>query len=371
MISVPITKQYRDFKEIAQDAKNEPFALPGFLNAVEGIERRFEKNENVKDIANSYLFSLLIDRIVEFSLEDSYVPYGELRETYETILDSHDKIPKDAPDAFIKIIESFKKSSISTERPNKRDLLKKYIDVEVNNEKLSDRFTVKMHLAPIEGPFLVSSKFFPYLIDLDVNLSYPNSASSILKAYESLIKIQQKEKGINKLCFIRKRKGPNGALLTYAHLVKNTLPGMLYREKYFYNDARIHGTSIEDEDKICLIYDLSVTGSGLQNCATFLKELATVEGKKNVDVPSAIVFCDYKERRPEKLQDICLDSIVEMPYQKYINLRDPPFKKAMNDLNNSFSAKSISDKKYEEQGMKLLNEYCDLAWFDLLRKEKE
>lgn len=96
------------------------------------------------------------------------------------------------------------------------------------------------------------------------------------------------------LCFIEKSAGPVGTLAMLSDLVSKTgLPACIYREDYWSKRAKLSGYQpIPGKDKIAIVYDLIVTGHGVQQAAN------DIETKFGAKVAATVVLLSYdKEKR--------------------------------------------------------------------------
>jgi hypothetical protein len=376
---VLIEKALQKIDTVDERMKEKPFATRDFLDTIEFLESSLEQEKDPKQYLLPYIMSLIGDRIIELSIEDNYVPYRKMKEIYKTVIKNYKQLLTDSekislPEEFTKIFDSFREAHIETKKPTKKDRLKRYILTDTDNDLLKQNFKVKMYLAPMDGPYQISSWYYPYLLDLDANLSDPKIASNILDGFYELYKIAKKERGINKLCFIRKRKGPLGAVLTAGGLVEKTKnPSLFYTQRHFSTDSRLNGSLLEDNDEISIIYDLAVSGSGISNCGNFLLEEAKRQKLKNVKVNSAIVFCDYGRNAQDEisssLKGAKLYSITKMPLKRYLEIRKPQFDEKMENLNKAYKNKDITFNEYDEQGSRIMYDFCDLAWADLVKQD--
>jgi len=97
------------------------------------------------------------------------------------------------------------------------------------------------------------------------------------------------------------------------------MPAVIYREGYWYDQTKVVGYQSNKNDKICMIYDLSVTGRGLKHVASFFNNKESKEGIGKIT--DAIVFFDYDESGEAKKilaeEGVNLDSI--LCYKDYIS----------------------------------------------------
>lgn len=372
------TQTLNKIEKIKKATEKKPFSTPDFLSLIEDLEYEFEESNNSKDYSLPYMMSLLGDRIVEFSIEDNYVPYKEMKKLYSSVIDNYRKLLTDSdktayPNEFNEILKTFREAHLETTKPSKRERLQKFILVNTENELLEENFDVKMHLAPLDGPFQVSSWYYPYLFDIDTNVSDPKIGKKIIQGFSNLYDKTKRENGANKLCFIRKRKGPQGASLLAGALGERTGdPLIFYTQRHFRNDSRLNGSLLEDGDNISIIYDMAVSGEGLVDCGKFLLDEARQQGLKDVRVESAIVFCDYErgaEKKIEKsLNGAKLFALTKMPLERYEAIRKNQFDEKMNSLNKLYENKEISFSEYDKKNINIIKEFSDLAWSNLTGK---
>lgn len=151
----------------------------------------------------------------------------------------------------------------------------------------------------------MSAKFVPVL---DENLADPSIAPALVTEYEKRIERLCGKHKITALCFIQKDIGPVGALAMLSTLVAMTgLPACIYRLTHWSERAAITGYRPSESDKLLVVYDLVVTGSGITQPAVDLLRLTGAR------VAAAVVAFGYDKKRTvltfSEEQEIELDTI--------------------------------------------------------------
>lgn len=149
----------------------------------------------------------------------------------------------------------------------------------------------------------VSTKQYIIAPILEHSLADPQLVEGLISAFSSKIHRLQAELGITALCFIDKEIGPLGALPMALALSRElNLPAMFYREGYWTRRTRLAGclslTNFRptERDRICLVYDLVVTGHALHSVA---QDLYDTYGWRTA---AAVVLFDYNELKSDRIQ---------------------------------------------------------------------
>ncbi len=139
-------------------------------------------------------------------------------------------------------------------------------------------------------------------------LSDPKANQQLVRAFSSKIDRLKEVSGTNHLVFVEKEVGPVGALPMMSSLVIQTgLPASIYRSTHWAERAAIAGQRPNETDRITIIYDLVVSGTGICTAADDVKALT---GATTV---AAIALCGYgapkNELRSRADQTIALDAL--------------------------------------------------------------
>lgn len=197
------------------------------------------------------------------------------------------------------------------------------------------------------------NKLSDYLPDLDYILSDPDQSREVKKRLDNELKTRLREHGIDRLCFIEKRKGPIGALLLFDYIVSTYgLPAFIYRTSYIDTLSRIKGQMPMPEENISIIYDLVDGGGGIKKPAEYLRENYLCK------VPMALVLFDFGHGGKNKLakEGINLYSLYDKSeFDKYLKEE----KKSREHKVLSELAKidfNINDEKEFEEQLKIFGE---------------
>jgi len=143
---------------------------------------------------------------------------------------------------------------------------------------------------PLESgqPFLVSTRYYPFVSLLEQSIANPHYVNGVLNAFEERLRHCQAEDGIGALCFVEKAVGPVGALGMISSLVSRLqIPAFVYRASYWSSRAKLAGCVPSPKTKIVLVYDLFVTGEGIRQTAKDLYE------RFDLHVVVAVVLYSY------------------------------------------------------------------------------
>jgi orotate phosphoribosyltransferase len=184
----------------------------------------------------------------------------------------------------------------------------------------------------------------PSFYNLDMLLCNPRFSGRISRLYSD--KINALKANITKLCFIDKDFGPVGALGLLSDIVRRTdLDAVIYRPSRFNYDSRIQGVTLKPGDKVCIVYDLIVSGKGIRDAVDYLIK------RYNVEVPYAIVLYNYssgKESSPVHKDGTKAFSILTYPelneriILKKLNMTREQINESIENLNRYFDREFLS-----------------------------
>jgi len=266
----------------------EDFSVLGKFNA-EISHRLSEGKVSEKDYPQLLIYKLLSEEILKNSFEDDSVDYKSLREVISLLGKSYSNIDK--PEVWKKYLIEFGsayRKLLKTKKHKRTDMIQGY-PIYIYEKRSTG------------GSILLTSstenlKFFP---DMDLIFSDPEAAKRASQEYLSKINDLKKEKRIDRLCFIEKRKGSIGSLTLQPFLTSKTkIPSVIIRASYIDNFSKIKGMYPDVGNKVTLIYDLLNFGNGIAEAAEILKE------RYLCNLTDAIVFFDYeREGSKERLRD--------------------------------------------------------------------
>jgi orotate phosphoribosyltransferase len=201
----------------------------------------------------------------------------------------------------------------------------------------------------------------PFFFNLDELLLMPERVKMIGRAFVKEVRHAIKEEGANKLCFIEKLYGPIGAITLLPYLVEKTgLPAVIYRPLHWKIESKVTG-DLRNSDKICIVYDLAVTGGALMDTTYFLE--SNYPGLK---VVSAIVLYDYMAGAKEKLHSkygVKLRPIVNLSQEKIRKIFLNNYERERDKISNKILEGKITYKKYLEEVKSLFNRFADYQLF--------
>jgi orotate phosphoribosyltransferase len=203
----------------------------------------------------------------------------------------------------------------------------------------------------------------PYLLVIDDMLTNPKTLGMIQQAYLECIKNLEADK----LCFIEKDFGPTGTLLLASYLTSESgLPSIVYRQRRWPMGSILQGslekTKTQEIDKICIVYDLCVTGGAIEEAANFIESKL-----KETKVTDSVVFYDYKrEGVKERLtkRGIQLHSILDKEKINLEYVRNSliaKHQKLIADLISQFNEKKLSYQSFLKKSIKPVIENAKLS----------
>ena len=168
----------------------------------------------------------------------------------------------------------------------------------VNHKSLyvkADGITIKVRSSSTGGPLLNVSSIKTTLVPiLDDNLTDPELSAPIVAAYLRRIERLRKRHDVTALCFIEKDVGPVGALAMLSELVRATgLPASVYRQTHWSEQALITGYIPKNNERLLIVYDLVVTGSGI------VQPAIAIEALTGAQCVGAVVVFGYGDRRTQ------------------------------------------------------------------------
>ncbi|MFH8120433.1 MAG: hypothetical protein QXS37_06530, partial [Candidatus Aenigmatarchaeota archaeon] len=248
------------------------------------------------------------------------------------------------------------------------DIIKEYrqiIDQEYRIPKTEEvlsfrRKHISIELSLRDHEYYVAGYAYPIFFTLDDLLLNPQRNKMIKRAFTKEIKRSIEEEGVNKLCFIEKQFGPIGSITLLSSLVEKTnLPAVIYRPRHWNFKSKITG-ELANSDKICIVYDLSVTGGAIMDATNFL------ENNFPVKVTSAIVLYDYGFGAKEKLlkeYGVKLRPVIDLSLEKIRETLQRLYRKEWEELNSRILKNEITFEKYIEEGKALFNRFADYQLF--------
>lgn len=127
--------------------------------------------------------------------------------------------------------------------------------------------------------------FFP---SLDATLSDPETAQPVCKWYGEKVNKLAKDNEIDGICVIEKSYSTVGAVSLIGYLAaKCGLPITIYRPSYWDYQQRVSGKLPYPGEKVCVVYDVSISGSGIVEASEFLEQ------QYRAQVKHAVVLFDF------------------------------------------------------------------------------
>lgn len=353
-----LTKQITDetlfveLRELGQQLSRNPLNYSGLREFALYLKESLKSNKLNKYAAPAYMLYLAFLDVLNNTVEDNYIKQ-DVRKYIGNYISNEFlqmKSPKDIRKTVMEICQKF--ACILSQR-----------NVEVNpiiEEVVYNDLSLKVRLSKEKFGFFAPAAYLrtPYLIVLDDLLTNPNYFKGVVRAFCDLIE----KVNVQKLCFIEKDFGPSGTLLMATHISSLTnLPFMIYRQRRWFTGSALTGCLEKitpGTDKVCIVYDLCVTGGALREAATFIEN-----NLKDTKVSDAVVFYDFnrkgvKERLKEK--GIQLRSILscreinENFLKSYVNnhIRD-----VFQNIKAKFEERKISYDEFLTESLKIVLEH--------------
>ena len=271
----------------------------------------------------------------------------------EKLIQIHDlKIKGKKTDAFIPIVDIINEFWKIITQDNFID--QKEVEFKYKGEHIPLRMSIR------GDKYCVATHFFPFFFNLDELLLTPKRVKVIGPAFLKEVKEAMESEHVNKLCFIEKLYGPVGAVSLLPYLVEKTgLPSIIYRPAHWNPKSKITG-KVTKADRICVVYDLAVTGGALLDCMYFLER-----SYPKVEVVSAVVLYDYNVGAKEKLlkQDVKLRSIIPLTHKEIIKIFLKRYEEEWNKLNNRILKQEITYDEFLKEGKKLYHKFATYELF--------
>jgi len=262
---------------------------PKLMDLIDELQNSLHEMDNPNDFGERYVLGLILERIVFNSVEDKYIPENNFRKVsdsiYAAVKDILDK-KEEMPRPIVNVLDAYKKEIVDKQLP-----VRKEIKIPL------DGHSVICDVADLEGgEFRVSSYPFPYVINIDKNLSDPKRCKAVSNAFLKKIKEVDKRERIDKLCFVEKKKGPVGALPLLPLLVEKTGKKACIYRPHTDHKIKFSGLPPEPGENICIVYDLVVSGDGIVDTANSIKRfIKNKYPKKDVNPGYAVILGDLRE----------------------------------------------------------------------------
>jgi orotate phosphoribosyltransferase len=239
-----------------------------------------------EEFAKGWLLQAVTNELLKYSIEDDYVKIDDV--AFEIIPFLQELIERNdwVNHSLLLVIKASRKLA------KKEPLPTRLVEFRISTPIGICPIVGKVPL-PSNPPIPVSSKSALFAPVLEDSIARPHYRGKIIDAFaERLVKLRN-EIGVTCLCFIEKSAGPVGTLAMLSDLVSKTdLPACIYREGYLSKRTKLSGYQTTHNDKVAIVYDLIVTGHGIQQAAN------DIETKFRTTVAATVVLLSYdKEKR--------------------------------------------------------------------------
>ncbi|MGD2249293.1 MAG: hypothetical protein PVF58_12875 [Candidatus Methanofastidiosia archaeon] len=230
--------------------------------------------------------------------------------------------------------------------------------------QVTKKFLVKdsINIGYLEGDQQVAMIWYPYFFFLDTEAL--RNPRGITRLYVDAVRELEEEKNIHfhKIAFIEKEFGPIGSLLLCSSILSSLhKKGCIVRLRRENPDARIIGDIPQNDENICILYDLVVTGREISKCANILREYSP-------NVNYCVVLYEYGKDGKEFLmsKEMSIRSILEDNedgFSKSELLREEiiEIRQKYNTLIMDYIEGKIKKEEYKSKKEDLLKEYPDLG----------
>lgn len=169
-----------------------------------------------------------------------------------------------------------------------------WVELDAVVETAQRQFAMTWSSAQDKPEIVVSDRRARNVPIIEKNLGDPRYCRGVVDAFAANIGRMKRAFGIDRLLFIEKEVGPVGALSMMSSIVDATgLPASIYRESHWSERAAFAAGIPEPPNRIAIIYDLIVTGTGIMSAADAVKEMT---GARTF---AAVVLCGFGEQRDE------------------------------------------------------------------------
>ena len=348
---------YEEVQQTITKIKNNPHDTSRLISFVGKLEDTIKSYDMPERYTKWFFASLLIDNFLYNTIEEDKLKYQ-----------SRIKLTLSLAESLEKLLNN-KNAEFSIFQPFLIEY-QKYIvrgnGISLTNHKINDSIDEAnnheldlVSICDFDGPWNVAGLKCPYFINIDENLCDPNRNRKLVQAFDKRIKMYSKE--IDWLCFIEKRKGPTGAILLMAQLVYSTgIPALIFRGRHLYTPSKLQGGKPKKGDRVCLLYDLSVTGGVLREVANTLKQKPF-----QLNVHRAMVLCDYGYLAKENLlrENIILDYLYQIPPKEVRTILYKQYKEEINSIANQFDIDKISLETFKAKIDSTMDKYYPLGMF--------
>ena len=349
---------YKSLKSYGEKLIKKPDDFSKLRDFSDELGKKILSIRNTHDFGLAYFLYLNLVDILYNILEE-----GSLKDSHYT------QLARVAGDRFIKIYE-LKKNGRDKEVflpileivDKFREINSQYDHILEAEEQLKYKnMCIPIRLSMRNNTFCVAGYPHPIFFNLDELLITPERVKIIGRAFVKQVEDAKEREGTNKLCFIEKPYGPIGAISLLPYLVEKTrLPAVIYRPLHWNFKSKITG-SLSKSDKLCLVYDLAMTGGALLDTISFFKK-----NYKGLEVVSSIVLYDYGMGAREKLWETYhtkLRPVIELSEEKIRKLLLQKYKRERRKLRESILRDKISYDEYRKEEKELFETYARLRIF--------
>lgn len=230
--------------------------------------------------------------------------------------------------------------------------------------QVTKKFLVKdnLNISYLEGNQQVAMIWYPFFFLLDTEAL--RNPKEITQLYVDAVRELEEEKDIkfHRIAFIEKKFGPIGSLLLCSSILSSlNKKGCIVRLRRENPDAKIIGDIPQNDENICILYDLVVTGREILESTNILRKYSP-----NVDY--CVVLYEYGKDGKEFLMSkgISIRSILEDNedgFSKSELLKEEiiEIRQKYNTLIIDYIEGKMEEEEYKRKKENLLKEYPDLG----------
>lgn len=348
---------YKKFKNTSEHLRTNPGDFSKIRELCDELGLGIPNITDARDRGLAYLVYLGLVDLLYNTIEEDSIQRSSRVELSEVIRDKFAKISnlgesKRYDEIFshlLDMVERFgsvlRQGNYVTKVRGKLPYKKKYIPYKLSSGKEN---------------FCVAGHDYPIFFNIDELFLLPRTVEMVGNAFAKRVKHAKEMQHINKICFIEKTYGPVGAVALLPYLVEKTgTEAVIYRPRHWNPSARLVG-KLAKTDRICMVYDLALTGGALAQAAEFLEK--SFEG---VRVTYAIVLYDYNVGARETLAErgVKLSAIVDILPEHFRKSLLGNYGNGWRRLGEKVLNKEITYEEYIHEGKELFEKFARLELF--------
>jgi len=242
-----------------------------------------------KEFAICLLYKGILEDILRQCMEDDYLENKIVKESVKRLALTVVPLSEGKWDDFFERLREF--GDVYSRIPSKR-LVKDQIEIR----------NILFSVSTLERDKILIGKRsdWPFFVNMDKNLCCVERNREIskwyIKAIEDLRKqLQEELDDIDVLCFIEKSYSDVGAIGLMSLLVSRlNLPAIIYRHSHWDPKAKISANDPFIRNRACIVYDVVISGSMVEQAAQYLERNYDIETK------AAVVLFEYDGSKARK-----------------------------------------------------------------------